>query len=88
MENIGFDQEIAGLLESAYQAALLIGGQVYTSDQIKLMIIATNLESLANTFLMADNDPEGMTLNLKQVALGLFGSSDWLKTDLDPEVIP
>lgn len=80
----GFDTEIHDLLESAFQAALIIGSGVYTPEQIKLMIVSTNLESLARTFLLADDKPDEITLNLKQVALGLLGTSDWVKEGLDP----
>lgn len=75
----GFDEEIHDLLETAFQSALIIGGDSYTPEQIKLMIVATNLESLAKTFLVADSKPDEITLNLKQVALGLLGTSDWVK---------
>jgi hypothetical protein len=77
-----FDVEIHNLLETAFQSALIIGGNTYTPEQIKLMIVATNLESLAKTFLFADDKPEEITLNLKQVALGLLGTSDWVKEGL------
>ena len=77
-----FDLEIRNLLESTFQAALLVGGETYTPEQIKLMIASTNLESLAKTFLIADDKPDEVTLNLKQVALGLLGTADWLKENL------
>lgn len=83
MDNTGFDLEIRNLLEAAYQTALLMGSN-YTPDQIKLMMVAKNLESAANTFLMADNNP-AITLNLKQVALGLLGTQDWIKEGLESE---
>lgn len=79
----GFDEEIHNLLESAYQEALVIGAGAYSPEQIKLMIIATNLQSLAKTFLIADSKPDEVTLNLKQVALGLLGTSDWVKKGLE-----
>lgn len=78
----GLDVEIYDLLENAFQAALLIGGSTYSREQIKLMIVSTNLESLAKTFLIADDKPDEVTLNLKQVALGLLGTSDWVKEGL------
>lgn len=82
MSEGNFDIEIHDLLEAAFQAALVIGAGSYTPEQIKLMIVATNLQSLANTFLMADSKPDDITLNLKQVALGLLGTSDWVKEGL------
>ena len=78
----GFDVEIRNLLNTAFQSALIIGGDAYSPEQIKLMIVATNLESLAKTFLLADDKPDEITLNLKQVALGLLGTSDWVKEGL------
>lgn len=79
----GFDEEIHNLLESAYQDALVIGADVYSPEQIKLMIISTNLQSLAKTFLIADSKPDEIMLNLKQIALGLLGTSDWVKKGLE-----
>lgn len=82
MEEINFDLEIRNLLEGAYQAALKLNkGQVYSPEQIKMMIVATNLESLAKTFLHADETEEA-TLDLKKVALGILGTIDWIKEDL------
>lgn len=82
MEDIGFDQEIFSLLEETFKAALSIGGD-YSPEQIKLMIVATNLESLAKMFLVADNKPEEVTLNLKKVALGIMGTSDWIQSSFE-----
>lgn len=83
MSDEGFDLQIHNLLEAAFQSALIIGGGTYTPAQIKLMIVATNLESLAKTFLLADDAPDEIELNLKQVALGLLGTSDWVKEGLE-----
>jgi hypothetical protein len=82
MEDLGFDQDIYNILDATFKAALLIGGDHYTPEQLKCMIAATNLESLAKTFLLADDNPEDITLNLKQVSLGLLGTADWLKAGL------
>lgn len=78
-EKIPFDVEIRDILEDTYKKATLINDGQYTPEQLKLMILATNLQSLANTFLLADSDPEKIQLNLKQVALGILGSADWIK---------
>lgn len=72
----GYDEELRDILEGTYQAALLVKSS-YTPDQIKLMILATNLGSIANTFLLADSNPE-VKLNLKQLALGILGTQDWI----------
>lgn len=86
MENSGFDSEIYSILEDTYQKALLMNDGKYTTEQIKLMIVATNLQSLANTFLTADLD-DRITMDLKQVALGILGTCDWVKEGLDENVI-
>lgn len=72
-----FDVEIRNLLEATYQAALKIESSL-TPEQLKLLIAATNLQSVANTFLLADERPE-VQLNLKQAALGILGTKDWLE---------
>lgn len=79
---VAFDVFIRNTLEETYQQALLIESN-YTPEQIKLMIVATNLQSIAKTFLLADSHPDKVQLNLKQVALGILGTQDWLKEGLD-----
>jgi hypothetical protein len=78
-EEINFDQEIRNILEQTFQAALAVGKNKYTSEQIKLMIVASNMHALAKTFLEADENPNGVSLNLKKVALGILGTSDWIE---------
>lgn len=73
-----FDLDIYNTLEATFQAALLIHSGL-TPEQIKLMIVATSLESLAKSFLLADSEPERISMNLKQVALGILGTADWVK---------
>lgn len=72
-----FDIEIRNLLEATFQAALKVQSDL-SPEQIKLLIVATNLQSIANTFLLADERPE-VQLNLKQAALGILGTKDWLE---------
>lgn len=85
MENQGFDQEIRDILQQTFSSALVIGEGSYTPEQVKLMILATNLDALAKTFLKADED-DRFNPDFKQVALALFGTSDWIResfTDID-----
>lgn len=82
---LGFDQTMFNILDGTFKAALLLGG-THTPEQIKLMMVATHLESLANLFLLADetSDKGGDTaLDLKKVALGLMGTADWVKDGMD-----
>lgn len=83
MEDLNFDQEISTILETTFQQALLISAGAHTPEQLRLMIVSTNLESLAKTFLIADNQPDTISLDLKKVALGLLGTADWIKDGLD-----
>ncbi len=75
-----FDVEIRNLLEATFQAALKIQSDL-TPEQLKLLIAATNLQSIANTFLLADERPD-IQLNLKQTALGILGTKDWLEEEI------
>lgn len=77
MSDLPFDVEIRNLLEATFQAALKVQSDL-TPEQIKLLIVATNLQSIANTFLLAD-EREDVSLNLKQTALGILGTKDWLE---------
>lgn len=56
-----------------------------TPDQLRMRIVAHNLKALAQVLLIADDHPEQVQLNLKQVVLGILGTSDWLIAHL-PEV--
>ena len=49
-----------------------------TDDQLRLRLVASNLRALANVVLIADSKPNEFSLNLKQVALGILGTSDWI----------
>ena len=79
-----FDTEIYTLLKGTYNAALLLP-HPYTTDQLKMKIVSTNLKALANTFLKASDHPEVITMNFMQVALGILGTVDFLEDDL-PEI--
>lgn len=81
MENECFDGEIRDLLESAYQTALMLGDGAYSPEQIKMMVIATNMESLVKTFLFTDLHPE-IDLDMKKMALGVLGCIDWIRESL------
>lgn len=81
MNDKPFDQFIYDTLEETYQKALLIENEC-TPEQIRLMIIATSLQSMAKTFLLADSYPSSVKLNLKQVALGCLGTYDWVENSL------
>ncbi len=78
----GFDVEISRVLEATYQAALMIGSKKYSPAEIKLLILAADLEALAKTFLLVD-DREEVTMDLKQVALGILGTVDWVRDGLE-----
>lgn len=80
----GFDQEMYKILNDTFKAALLLGSS-HSPEQIKLMIVATNLESLASMFLLADESPELAQLDFKKVALGLMGTGDWVREGLNFE---
>ena len=80
MDNdIPFDVEIRDILEDTYKKATILNDGQFTPDQLKLMILATNLQSLANTFLLADKSPGEVKMDLKKVALGILGTHDWIQ---------
>lgn len=54
-------------------------------DQLRLRIVAHNLNALAQVLLIADDHPEEIQLNIKQVVLGILGTSDWIMDHL-PEI--
>lgn len=83
MDQKNYDEEMRDLLEGTFREALDIGGQIYSPEKIKLMIMATNLDSLAKLFLIADSKPDEVTLDLKQVALRILGTADWIKEGLE-----
>lgn len=76
-----FDQEIKETLEGTFRIGSLIPSP-YTPDQLRMAIVASNLRALAKSFLLADEHPERIQLNLKQVCLGIFGTCDFLEEAL------
>lgn len=46
---------------------------------LRAKICAVNIKSLVNVILMADDPESDVTLNLKQTALGLLATADWLE---------
>lgn len=84
MEDMGFDATIKALLDDAYASAMAINANnTFTADQVRMMILVTNLQSLTKAILLADAEPEAHTLNLKQVALGLMGAIDFALEDMN-----
>lgn len=82
MEKVPFDREVTELLEEAYQTALKINNnRVFSPEHIKMLILITNLEAMAKTFILA-SDTNGIDLDLKKVALGVFGTIDWIRESL------
>src|ERR1700745_1631685 len=53
-----------------------------TPDQLRMRIVAHNLRALAQVLLIADDNPDVVAINLKQVVLGILGTSDWLIANL------
>lgn len=80
-ESAPFDEEIATMLEGAFRQALVIGGDAYSDDHIRLLILTTHLKSVVKVFLEADTNPD-LQLDLKKVALGMLGSIDWIEQGL------
>lgn len=84
MNDIGFDQEIRNLLEGTYQEALLLNKRVkdpFPIEHIKMMIVVAHMESLAKTFLKAD-EVDYQFFDMKKAALSVFGAIDWIKENL------
>lgn len=46
---------------------------------LRAKICAVNLRSLVNVILMADDPESATSLDLKQTALGLLATADWLE---------
>lgn len=53
-----------------------------TDAELRCLIVATNLRGLAESMLNANDHDDDV--NLPRIALGLLGTADWLKGDLEP----
>lgn len=53
-----------------------------TDVELRCLIVATNLRGLAEAMLIANDRDNG--IDLPKTALGLLGTADWLKGDLEP----
>ena len=72
------DIEVGETMDAAFQILRDLPDCPDSSDQLRMRIAAHNLRALAQVILIADSNPEAITANLKQVALGLLGTSDWM----------
>lgn len=53
-----------------------------TDTELRCLIVSSNLRGLAESLLEIDD--RGGSMNLRKTALGLLGTADWLKGDLEP----
>lgn len=78
------DSDLAEAMDFAYELISSNPSNKDSADQLRMRIVAHNLRALATVILMGDDNPE-IQVNLKQVVLGLLGTSDWLFAHL-PEL--
>ena len=56
-------------------------GAPLTDDQLRMQIVGHNLQGLAQTLLIADEN-DNIHVNIKQLVLGILGTAAWLTKDL------
>lgn len=78
------DKGLVDAMEVAFEIISIHPDNHDTPDQLRLRIAAHNLKAFANILLIADDHPE-VSLNVKQLCLGLLGTSDFLAKNL-PEI--
>ena len=78
------DEELIESMQSLFEILKEHPENADTDEQLKMRIVSSNLKALANVMLIADSKEE-ISLNLKQVALGLLGTAAYLSDDL-PEI--
>lgn len=53
-----------------------------TDAELRCLIVSSNLRGLAEALLVAEE--HGNPIHIKKTALGLLGTADWLKGDIEP----
>ena len=84
-----YDTAIKEMLDSTFNQGLKFPNNPYTLDQLRMAIVATNLKGLVNAILMADEKPDEVRMDFKQLALGILGTIDFLTEtlpSLEPEI--
>lgn len=79
------DEEIGETMDATFEIISQLPDCTDTADQLRMRIAAYNLRALSQVLLLADDHPEVIGVNLKQVILGLLGTSDWMLKHL-PEL--
>lgn len=74
MDNL--DQDLDQTMDALFSILKEHVGCNDTDDQLRLRIVGHNLRALAQVLMIADGNPD-IGLNLKQVILGILGTSDW-----------
>lgn len=80
-EHQPFDIEITTIMDHLFN--IIRPAEKTLSDvELRCLVAASNLRGLAEAMLVADDNSTG--IDLKRTALGLFGTADWLKRDIEP----
>ena len=79
------DLEVGRTMDAAFEILSSLPDCPDNPEQLRMRIVAHNLRALAQVILVADDRPDDVSINVKQFALGLFGTSDWLLKYL-PEI--
>lgn len=75
-----FDQELNSLMDDMFKTIKRLDSS-YSDAEVRCLIVAHNMRGLANALIIIDE--AGETLDLKRTALGLLGTADWLKGDIE-----
>lgn len=75
------DEQLINIMEHLFDIIQPHKGDL-TDVELRCLIVSTNLRGLAETLLVADD--KKMPADLKKTALGLLGTADWLKGDIEP----
>lgn len=84
MSELPLDAELDETMEMVFDIIKANPENTDTDDQLRMRIVASNLRALSTVLLMADENPN-IGLDIKKVALGLLGTSDFIVKHL-PEI--
>lgn len=72
------DLEVGETMDAAFEILNSLPDCPDSPDQLRMRIAAHNLRALAQVMLIADSAPDVISINVKQLVLGLLGTSDWM----------
>lgn len=75
--NVPIDESLTVVMDTTLNIAKIMRPDI-SEDTLKCKVLAFNLKALVEVLLLADDEDSPVEINLKQLALGLLATADWI----------